>query len=138
MVILALTVALLTVVGGVLAQATPPQDAAIPPGVWQLVAFTPANGETVPIADPSRYTLQFLPEGELAAQVDCNRGRGSYTAGAGAFTVTPLATTRMYCGDASHDAEFLQLLASATSYQIDGEGALILSGSAGMLRLRLG
>lgn len=138
MVLLALTASLVMFLGGVLAQATPPPDAAaIPPGVWRLVAFTPANGEAVTVADPSRYTLEFLPDGELAAQVDCNRGRGGYTAMDGVLTVTPMATTKMYCGSASHDAVFRQLLTAATSYQIDGDGALVLSGSAGTLRLRL-
>ena len=43
------------------------------------------------IADPSRYTVQFLPEGRLLARLDCNQGRGGYTAAEGVLTLTPLA-----------------------------------------------
>lgn len=137
MVILALAAPVILVLGGLLAQATPPPTAAaIPPGVWELVALSPEGGEAVTIADPSRYSLQFLPDGTLQAQVDCNRGRGGYTAAAGALSITPLATTRMHCGPGSHDTAFLSLLTAATAYQIDAEGFLLLTGDAGTLRLR--
>ena len=45
------------------------------------------------IADPSRYTVQFLPDGRLLARLDCNHGRGGYTAAEGVLALTPLAVT---------------------------------------------
>jgi para-nitrobenzyl esterase len=113
-------------------------ETAIPPVVWELVELTELGGAPVAIADPSRYRLQFLPEGELIARLDCNRGRGSYIAADGVLTVTPLAITRMLCPPDSHDATFRRLLHATTSYGFDADGFLLLSGDEGVLRLRPG
>ena len=88
------------------------------------------------IADPTRYTLQFLAEGELLAGVDCNPGHGGYTAADGVLTVTPMATTRMACAPGSHDTVFLSLLLAATAFRFDADGRLRLSGDMGELHLR--
>src|SRR5689334_5483828 len=62
-----------------LAPATPTATASsIPPVVWELVSLTGANGFHVDIADSSRYTLQFLPEGRMAAKLDCNQGSAGF------------------------------------------------------------
>jgi heat shock protein HslJ len=120
-----------------LAQATPmPSEPAIPPIVWELVAYAANGGEPVAIDDPARYTLQFLPNGELLARLDCNQGRGGYTAVDGVLSVTPLAATRAACPPGSHDTDFLRLLLAATSYGFDADGLLLLSGDQGVLTLR--
>ena len=120
-----------------LAQATPtPSDAAIPPVVWELVEYTERGGEPVAIDDPTRYTLQFLAEGELLARVDCNQGHGGYTAADGVLTVTPMATTRMACPPGSVDTVFLRLLLAATAFGFDADGRLRLRGDMGELHLR--
>ena len=123
--------------GVLVAQATPASgEGVIPPVTWELVELTELGGASVAIDDPSRYTLLFLPGGELVARVDCNRGRGSYVAADGTLTVTPLGTTRMRCPPDSQDAAFRRLLHAATSYGFDTDGFLLLSGDAGVLRLR--
>ena len=44
--------------------ATPtPVASGIPPVVWELVSFTEPTSAPVTIADPTRYTVQFLPDG---------------------------------------------------------------------------
>jgi heat shock protein HslJ len=120
------------------AQSTPSTtEAAIPPVVWELVSFTETNGEPVTIDDPTRYTVQFLPEGQLVAQFDCNQGNGGYTAADGVLTLTPMATTKAMCAPDSYDLTFQQLLSQATSYQFDPEsGHLVLAGDAGVLELQ--
>lgn len=58
--------------------------------------------------DSTRYTLMFLADGRLQAQVDCNRGMGTYTTGPGnRLTIGLLATTRMACPPGSLDSRFL-------------------------------
>ena len=60
--------------------ATPtPVAATIPPVVWELVSFTESQRAPVTIAAPGRYTVQFLPAGELRLRLDCNQGRGGYS-----------------------------------------------------------
>lgn len=114
-----------------------PMDAGIPPVVWQLVGFMETDGAPVEIADPSRYTLQFLPAGRVAARVDCNQGSGGYTAADGVLTLTPMAVTLKLCFGESQAAPFQRLLAKATSYRFDPEeGFLLLRGDAGVLRLQ--
>jgi heat shock protein HslJ len=118
-------------------EATPPPDAStIPPVVWELVAYTDSGGEPVAIDDPARYTLQFLPEGELLALLDCNRGRGTYIAADGMLTISPMASTRAACPPDSHDTDFQRLLSTATRFAFDADGCLLLRGDQGELRLR--
>ena len=136
---LLVALATLTLVAmAIAAQVTSPEpEPAIPAVVWELVAFTESNGAPVTIADPSRYTVQFLPDGEVVAQLDCNQGRGGYTAAGGVLTMTPMAATRMMCPPDSYDLPFQRLLLQATAYWIDPEsGDLWLRGDAGELQFR--
>ena len=117
--------------------ATPtPVAATIPPVVWELVNFTEPTSAPVTIADPTRYTVQFLPDGELVARLDCNHGRGGYTASQGRLALTALRATRMRCPSASAAMRFQTILQGATSYAFDPDGLLLLHGDTGSLRLR--
>jgi len=92
----ALVFLLLLVPSVVAGPATPtPVTADIPPVIWQVVGFTAPTTAPVTIADPTPYTLQFLPEGLLLAQIDCNHGRGGSTAVDRVVTLTPMALTNL-------------------------------------------
>jgi heat shock protein HslJ len=120
-------------------EATPsPTASFIPPIVWELAAYSDSGSEPVFIDDPTRYTLQFLVEGDLLVRLDCNQGRGMYTAVDGELTVTPLASTRAACPPDSHDMDFLRLLLAASRFAFDADGNLLLSGDQGELTLRPG
>jgi len=119
------------------AQATPPPSGqGIPPVVWELVALTGADGVQVDIDDPTRYTVQFLPEGRLTAKLDCNQGAAGFTASDGIIEITQMAATLALCEPDSHDGTFQVILQGVTSYEIDPDGFLLLSGDEGTLRLR--
>ena len=114
-----------------------PDATAIPAVIWEMVSFSEPDSAPVTIADPSRYTVQFLPEGRLLARLDCNQGSGGYTAVEGVLTLTPLAVTTAMCPPDSHGATFQRLLEQATSYRFDPEvGALLLRGEDGVLHLQ--
>lgn len=98
----------------------------IPPVVWELTDYTVADASPVAVADPARYTLHFLPSGRLHARLDCNQGRGGYTAADGDLTLTPMAATLQLCLPDSHDNAFGRLLHQATSYRFDPDGVLRL------------
>jgi heat shock protein HslJ len=120
-----------------LAQATPtPPDLGIPPALWELTSYTETDSVPVEIVDPTRYTLQFQPDGQLLAQFDCNHGSGQYTVSEGVLTVSPMATTLILCPEDSQATPFQILLDAASVYEIDPEGYLILRGEAGDLRFR--
>jgi heat shock protein HslJ len=119
------------------AQATPtPPEAGIPPLVWELIAFTTPDGVATEVTEPLRYTVQFLPDGQLTAKLDCNQGGGGYTAADGALEIGPMRTTLALCEEGSHGDVFTLLLSKATAYAIDEDGFLLLSGDEGTLRLR--
>lgn len=137
MALIGLIAALLLPLGAVFAQpATDPAQPPIPPIVWELVEYTEAGGPSIPIADPSRYTLQFLADGVLVAGLDCNHGGGSYTAANGVISVSPLMSTLIGCPSDSQVEPFVRLLEAAATYQIDADGLLVLHGPEGELRLR--
>src|SRR5690606_3244370 len=64
---------------------------------WQWLETAYSNDSLVTSRDPSRYTLTFNVDGTLTAQVNCNRGSGTYTVDGASLTLGPLATTRMGC-----------------------------------------
>jgi heat shock protein HslJ len=115
---------------------TPPDDAGIPPVVWEMVAFVEADSDPVEVTEPERYTVQFLPDGQIVVGADCNTGGGTYTAADSTLQFSPLRTTLMGCPPDSLADPFLILLGTATTYEFDDEGILVLTGPEGSLTLR--
>ncbi len=98
---------------------------------WQWTASTLAGATTIP--DPSKYTLEFVADGNFNAQVDCNRVAGQYTtADAGGITITPGPSTLAACPEGSLADVYLAGLSGTTSYAIDGP-QLVLTNSAGTM-----
>jgi heat shock protein HslJ len=117
--------------------ATPTATASgIPPVIWEMVSFSETESMPVTITDPSRSTVQFLPDGRLLTRLDCHHGRGGYTAAAGVLTLTPLTVTAATCPPDSEDTRVQTILESATSYAFDPDGVLLLHGDDGSLHLR--
>jgi para-nitrobenzyl esterase len=86
-------------------QAAASADARLQGTAWRLVTFQGGDDRTLTPDDRSKYTIEFLASGQLAARVDCNRGRGTWKAtAAGQLELGPLALTRAKCADGSlHD-----------------------------------
>jgi len=80
--------------------------------VWKWEG-TQTPVERIAPSDPTRYTIEFLPDTTVVAQVDCNRGHGPFTRNGPAITIGPLATTRMACPAGSLDTVFAQQLEAA-------------------------
>ena len=70
---------------------------------WQLTAIdTSGSTTTLTPALQARHTIAFGDGGELQMQLDCNRGRSTWTAGnpvngAGSIAIGPVAGSRMFC-----------------------------------------
>jgi heat shock protein HslJ len=86
---------------------TPPTASSSPlqGTMWQLVKFQGGDGTTLTPDDRTKYALDFGSGGRLTAQVDCNRGRGTWkAAGSSQLELSPLALTRVKCAEGSlHD-----------------------------------
>jgi heat shock protein HslJ len=101
---------------------------------WQWVSSVRDDGNRAIPSDPSRYTIEFLADGRVMVQADCNRGSGQYTQGPGAaIAIGPLATTRVACPPGSLDTRFLGDLALVDRFAILPGGQLDLDapGAAG-------
>ena len=93
---------------------------------WQLAEIhTSGSTTTLTPALQARHTLAFGPDGALALQLDCNRGRASWAAGkprngAGTITIGPVASTRMLCPEPSFGNQMASL-AEARTYVLTAD-----------------
>jgi heat shock protein HslJ len=128
--VLALTLA---AVGAIIPTASraavlPQISGGIRPFVWSLNSF-PGVGA---IAEPGRYTVQFIADGTVAVGADCNRAAGVWSGGDGAIDITVTLSTLALCPEDSLGDPFVQALNAVTGYTVLG-GMLTLHGAAGDL-----
>jgi|KBSMisStaDraftv2_1062788.scaffolds.fasta_scaffold758794_1 heat shock protein HslJ len=102
-------------------------------GVLKLQSLTRADSTTVSVAEPDRFTVQFLDDNRIAVRADCNRGAGSFSANGNAVTVGPMAVTKAYCGSDSIDNEFLSLL-EGTNVATVSSTSVVLTSARGSLQ----
>lgn len=100
---------------------------------WRLTAIdTSGSTTTLTPALQARHTIAFADGGALEVQLDCNRGRSTWTAGrpgngAGAISFGPVASTRMLCPQPSFGEQLAGGLAGAQRYTttLDGRQLVI-------------
>lgn len=101
---------------------------------WQWVKTEYGDDSVIEAADPARYTIAFGEDGTLTAQLDCNRGMGSFTQDGPMLSFGPIASTRMACPSDSQDFEFGRDLEAVVSYVLqDGNLYLALFADAGIM-----
>ena len=94
---------------------------------WRLVQFQGGDDTTLTPLDPSKYTIEFLAGGQLAARIDCNRGRGTWkSSGPNQVEFGPLALTRAMCPKGSLHDRIVKHWSSIRSY-VFKDGHLFLS-----------
>jgi heat shock protein HslJ len=72
------------------------------------------------------YSITFNADGTLPITTDCNSAQARYTtSGVNSLTILPGAMTRMYC-QGSVDTLFVQQLAQADSYKVEGDTLTIM------------
>jgi len=105
--------------------------------VWQLQDIQFSDGTLGAANPPESYTVEFLADGALVVQADCNRGRGQFTTDqAEGLTIGNLATTRAACPSGSLSNEFLRALQGAATYSFQDDQLFIKpSTDTGTLRL---
>jgi heat shock protein HslJ len=100
---------------------------------WQLVAIdTSGSTTTLTPTLQRRHTLAFADGGEVELQLDCNRGRSTWTAGqpangAGTISFGPVASTKMLCPKPSFGDQLAGGLADAQRFitTLDGRQLVI-------------
>jgi len=114
----------------------PTEESELLDTVWQLQQIQYNNDTSTTVDSPQNYTVQFLGDGTVAVQADCNRGQGPFTTTEDRqITIGPLATTSAACGPDSIDGEFVQRLSDAAIYFLkDGDLFLDLRADAGTMQ----
>jgi len=115
--------------------ATPTPANTIQGIVWQWISLTnQSTGETTTVPNPENYTITFNADGTLNGKADCNTFSGTYSQENG-FTIKLGATTMAFCGEASLDQQYLQLLGNVVAGGPDGAGNLALENAGGEQRM---
>jgi heat shock protein HslJ len=103
--------------------------------VWQWTSVTnQTTKQTTTVSKPENYTIVFNADGTLTGKADCNNFTGTYSQQNG-FTIKLGASTMAYCGEASLDQQYLQLLGSVAAGGPDGAGNLALETAGGEQRM---
>jgi heat shock protein HslJ len=113
---------------------TPPAEATLIGPTWQWLGSAYTSGGEQTVAD-SVYTVQFLSDGSLALQADCNSGSGSYRVDGDALAIQLGAMTMVACPPESLADTFLAELGQIASFDIrEGMLHLNLATDAGVMR----
>ncbi len=112
-----------------------PAEPALVGTVWQWQGTQMSDDSAFTPADPASYTVEFMADGGVAIQADCNSVRASYTLDGSAITITPGPATLMACPEGSLGSEFLAQLNNAAIYFFqDGELFMDIKFDSGTLR----
>lgn len=103
--------------------------------VWQWESVTnQTTQETKTVPNPGSYTITFNADYTLTGKADCNNFSGTYSQQNG-FTIKLGPTTMAFCGEASLDQQYLQLLGSVAAGGPNGAGGLALETAGGAQRM---
>jgi heat shock protein HslJ len=111
-------------------------EMALPSGTWALTTIEPHDAATIPVPDPSRYTVEFHDDNSVHIRADCNVCNGSYENQGAHIELGLLACTLAACPPQSLADSFLDALSSATTYEIS-KGELLVVYPDGVLRFSL-
>jgi heat shock protein HslJ len=115
---------------------TPTPSSSIQGIAWQWTSVTnQTTKEATTVPNPENYTIIFNADGALEGKADCNSFTRTYSQENG-FSIKLGASTMAYCGEASLDQQYLQLLSPVAAGGPDGAGNLVLKtagGEQGML-----
>lgn len=127
------------------AKAAPPT---LPGTTWQLVSLQSMDDAqgTTPVADPTKFTVQFDANGTDAFfQLDCNRGKSTYKlepsgdGSEGKLEFGPIASTMMMCPQPSLDGQVGKALSNVRTFLIkDGQLHLSQEADSGVLTWKRG
>ena len=103
--------------------------------IWQWVSVTDqSTGDKITVPNPENYTISFYPDGTLSGKADCNAFDGTYSQSNG-FTIGLATSTTAFCGEASLDQQYINLLFNVAAGGPDGAGGLALETAGGAQRM---
>lgn len=98
----------------------PPEEISADPTLtdtlWQLQQIQYNNDTLIEPDAPENYTIEFMQNGEVGIQADCNRVLGTYTEDGSSISIELGPSTLAACPPESIDTEYLQALEAAAIY----------------------
>ena len=114
---------------------TPAPASTITGIVWQWISVTDQSTQvTTVVPNSENYTIIFNTDGTFTGKADCNNIAGTYSQTNG-FSIKLGPSTLAFCGDASLDTQYLQLLSNVAAGGPDGAGGLALETAGGAQRM---
>ncbi len=86
---------------------------------WQLQQIQSMDDTVTTPGDPANYTVEFLDDGTVAIQADCNRAAGTYTVDGSQLAIQLGPMTTALCPEGSLSDEFVRNLGDTVSYVFD-------------------
>lgn len=92
---------------------------------WIVTGYNNGRGAVVSVITGVELTADFGADGVLSGSAGCNRYTATYEVSGTSLKIGPAAATRMACADPAgvmeQEAQFLQALATATTYRLAGD-----------------
>jgi heat shock protein HslJ len=101
---------------------------------WRLESMELTGAARFVPEDPSKFTVEFKADGQLAVKADCNGCGGSYTLTDGALTSGPLVCTLIAC-PRPEGQQFAGIIDGTSQVEKDGDDQLEITSSEGKLVL---
>ena len=98
-------------------------------GEWRLRSVTRSDGTTltVPNEGPTRYSVRFEADGDIALKVDCNGCGSTYRISDDSLTAGPFACTLILCAGDQAPSDFVHVLDGRSSLDLDGNRLTVTS-----------
>ena len=93
--------------------------------VWKWTTTQMNDGSSKTPSDPNQYLIEFLANGHVAVQADCNRVAGTYTVNGNRLAITLGPSTLAACPPGSLGDEFVKQLVNIRSYLFKGENLIL-------------
>lgn len=129
--LIVLALAACTSAPGASGAASPPAGPGTLAGsIWTVVSV---GGSFVDATNPP--TMDFAADGTLSGTTGCNQFTGTYAVDGNSLTVSPLTMTMKLCEGSIGDGEalFAPAIQGSSSWAIDADGNLLLSGAGDIL-----
>jgi heat shock protein HslJ len=104
---------------------------------WTLQSYAEVTGALVPAMNGTKVTARFGADGRMSGSSGCNQYAATYTTRDFAITISPPATTLMYCENPyvmQQESDYLNDLTKAVELRV-GESKLNLYDATGKLLL---
>ncbi|MCU0488159.1 MAG: META domain-containing protein, partial [Anaerolineales bacterium] len=101
---------------------------------WQWLRFEASDGSILEPATPQRYVLQFLADGGLRGQADCNSLGGTFVQQEFNLAIEAAELSKVACAEGSLAGQFIQTVTQSTTYTLEGN-LMLMTTSGGLATL---